>query len=399
MIKKIDVAALRPGMFVHDLNCSWPQHSFLSYRFPIRSERDIHRIAELGIREVYIDTELGEDLAPSIAPLTDAAEPHAPWPEVDRATSPVRLPLAAELAKAKAIYRQALALVDSLMRSARFGKQLELEQMRPVVSAMVGSILRNPDAMLHAARLKQADQYTFQHSVATATLLIAFGREMKLDRELMEQVGMGGLLHDIGKQKIPLKILNKPASLDAQELALMRRHVEFSCDLLDASRGLSPAVLEVVAQHHERFDGTGYPLQLRGEEISVHGQMAAIVDVYDAITSDRSYHPAKEPSATMRQLLESSNRQFAPDLPSYFIRAIGIYPVGSLVRLESGVLAVVVEQSPDQLLRPRLTAVFDALTGTRVTPFEIDLAKPGNSDRIVSVENPDHWKIDINRFV
>jgi putative nucleotidyltransferase with HDIG domain len=399
MIKKIHVTELRPGMFVHDLNCSWPQHSFLSYRFPVRSVRDIERIVELGVREIYIDTELGEEPAPSTSLPADAGEPQTVAPGVELATAPERVPLKSELAKAKTIYRQALMLVDSLMRSARFGKQVELKQVRSIVTAIVGSILRNPDAMFHAVRVKQADRYTFQHSVATATLLIAYCREMNLDRELMEAVGMGGLLHDIGKQKIPLTILNKPAKLDDQELAMMRRHVEFSCDLLEASRSLSPVAMDVVAQHHERFDGSGYPLQLRGEEISVYGQMAAIVDVYDAVTSDRSYHPAKEPSATLRQLLEASNRQFAPELPSYFIRTIGIYPVGSLVRLESGLLAVVVEQSPGQLLRPRLKAVFDTRAGRPIVPTDIDLSNPGVSDRILNIELPMTWNIDVNRFL
>ena len=399
MIKKIPVAELQPGMFVHDLNCSWPQHSFLTYRFPVRSAKVIERILELGIREIYIDTELGADTGTAGPETPPAEEPVRPAAGFDGTWRLERVPLEQELANAKAIYEQAIAEVGALMQNARFGKLVELHRVRPVVAAIVGSILRNPDAMLHAARLKQTDRYTFQHSVATATLLIAFCREMGLDRESMEQVGMGGLLHDIGKLKIPLHILNKPGALDEHELALIRKHVEYSCDMLDGSRDLPKVVLDVVAQHHERHDGSGYPLRLQAGEISRYGQMAAIVDVYDAITTDRVYHPAREPSATLRMLLESSNGQFAPDLPSLFIRAIGIYPVGSLVRMESGLLAVVIEQSPGQLLRPRIRALFDTRRAIAVIPYDIDLASPATTDRILNIEIPSRWNIDINRFI
>lgn len=399
MIKKISVTALQPGMYVHDLNCPWPQHSFLAYRFPIRSAKDVDRIRELGILEIYIDTELGLD-APVDDQTGEASLGSIPSTEsIDAGQSRERTPLARELAQAKVIYEEAVQLVGTLMRSVRLGRQVELDRVRPVVSAMVGSVLRNPDALLHMARLKQRDHYTFQHSVATATLVLAFSRELNMDRELMEQIGLGGLLHDIGKLKVPAHILNKPGALDQHELTVMRRHVEYSCDLLDGNSNLSPVVLEIVAQHHERYNGSGYPLRLRGEAISVYGQMASIVDVYDAITTDRIYHPAQEPSVTLRRLLEWSNGQFAPELPSHFIRAIGIYPVGSLVRLESGLLAVVIEQYPGRLLHPRVRAVFDTRSGTPITPYDIDLASPSTSDRIRQIEIPSRWNIDVNRYL
>ncbi|QPK62807.1 HD-GYP domain-containing protein [Methylomonas sp. LL1] len=268
-----------------------------------------------------------------------------------------------------------------------------MEKLEPVVLDISESILRNPDAIVSLLRIKQADTYTFQHSVAVGTLLISFCRSMK-NRSSVEQIGIGGFLHDIGKMKVPEHILNKHGKLDELEFELMKLHVNYGREIAETIAGISTISLSIVAEHHERYDGSGYPLGLKGEEISLFGQMASIVDVYDAMTSTRVYHTSAEPTEVIKMLLESGGRQFNDKLVQYFIRTVGIYPIGSLVKLESGFLAVVIDQHHEDLLHPRVRIIFNIQTRCYIFPKDFDLSKPDNSHRIVSFENPARWGIN-----
>ena len=211
-----------------------------------------------------------------------------------------------------------------------------MEKVEPLVEKMVDSIFRHQDALIPLARLKTHDEYTFQHSVSVCALMVAFARGLKLSREVIKEIAIGALLHDVGKAKVPDDILNKPGKLTDGEFDKMKSHVVQSKIILHNTPGISEIALDVAAQHHERFDGTGYPNKLKGQEISFYGQMGAIVDVYDAITSNRVYHKGMAPTDALKKLLEWSKFHFNPELVQSFIRTIGIYPSGSLVRLESG---------------------------------------------------------------
>ena len=197
------------------------------------------------------------------------------------------VPLGAEIERARRLHSDANRIVRSLAQDIRLGKQIEMEQIEPLVEQMVDSIFRNQDALLPLARLKDHDSYTFQHSVSVCALLVSFGRGLKLERPLIKELAIGGLLHDVGKAKVPDAILNKPAKLTDAEFTKMKSHVVQSIIILQNTPGISQIALDVAGQHHERFDGSGYPNQLKGEEITLYGRMGAIVDVYDAITSDR----------------------------------------------------------------------------------------------------------------
>ena len=217
---------------------------------------------------------------------------------------------------------------------------------------------------------------------------------MGIDRETIELVGIGGLLHDIGKMKVPDRILNKPGKLTDKEFEIMKKHVGYSSFLLENTPGLTPTSISIATEHHERFDGSGYPLGIKGDEISQFGQMAAIVDVYDALTSDRIYHAGMEPTEVLKKMLEWSEHHFNTTLVHNFIRTIGIYPVGTLVRLESGYFAVVIEQNHADLLHPKVRMIFNAKAQCYISPRDVDLAKPGSADRIVTFEVPSRWGID-----
>lgn len=403
MIKKVKVSDLRPNMYIHDLNCAWMDHPFLLNSFMVNSGRDIERIMSYGIRDVYIDTSRGLDVAhaPSAEDVHQELENKLQdiGTTFKRATTAKHISFQEELSQARTVYREANTIVHTTLLDCRLGKQVELEKLEPIVSAVADSIFRNPDAIVSLLRIKRADKYTFQHSVAVGTLLISFCRSLEMDRTIIEQAGIGGLLHDIGKMKVPNEILNNPGKLNESEFEVMKKHVSYGCLLLENTKGISPIAIRVAAEHHERYDGSGYPLGLKGDEISRYGQMASIVDVYDALTSNRVYHVGSEPTEVLKKLLEWSDHHFNVHLVHQFIRTIGIYPVGTLVKLESGYLAVVIEQHHEDLLHPIVRAVFNSRSLCYIPPRDYDLSRPGNNDRIVSFEAPSRWRIDPRRHM
>ncbi len=403
MIKKIKVADLKSGMYVHELNCSWIDHPFLYNSFKLQTAQEIEKINECGIQYLYIDTNLGFDTNEQPDAKDDIHRNlNATLLELGRnprSQPSKQVTLEEEVVQAKQIYQEASDIVQNTLQDVRVGKQVELEKLEPVVSAVTESIFRNPDAILSLLRIKQVDKYTFQHSVAASALLISFCRDLGLQRSLIEQVGVGGLLHDIGKMKIPKRLLNKPGKLSEKEYSVMKKHVNYGSELVADIKGISQVSANIVAEHHERCNGSGYPNSLSGDGISLYGQMAAIVDVYDALTSNRIYHQKAEPTAVLKKLLLWSDHEFNKSLVHQFIRTIGIYPVGSLVRLDSGYLAVVIEQHHENLLYPKVRKIFNTRTNSFVTPIDMDITKIESSDHIVSFEIPEYWHIDIGAYM
>jgi len=386
MIKLVPVSRLRVGMYVHDLNRDWIEHNFLRNRFLIDSDKTLQKLLALGEGEISIDTSRGVDVEePQDAPV----EPPAPPGDTPPAPGPIRL--TEERQHAKKLHAEANRIVHSMMSDVRMGKQIAIEHIEPVVERIVESIFRQQDALLPLAQLKNHDDYTFQHSVSVCALMTSFARALELPREIIREIAIGALLHDVGKATIPDPILNKPGKLTDAEFEQMKTHVVQSKIILEATPGISPVALSVAAQHHERFDGSGYPNKLKGDGINQYGQMSAIVDVYDAITSNRCYHEGMPPTEALRKILEWSKFHFNPELVQVFIRSLGIYPTGSLVRLESGRLAVVEEQYPDKLMEPRVRIIFHT-RGYYLKPELIDLRH--SQDRIVGCEDFRQWKID-----
>ncbi|MDR1854624.1 MAG: HD-GYP domain-containing protein [Azoarcus sp.] len=398
MIKVIPTSSLRVGMYVHDLNCDWIDHNFLRNRFLVDDEKTLREIVALGHNEIYIDVSKGldvEEAAPTLEEtrknvdrqIDDIARREAPHPTVE---------LAVERQRAKKLHAEANRIVHGMMNDVRLGKQIEIEHIEPVVTRIVDSIFRQQDALLPLAQLKNHDEYTFQHSVSVCALMSSFARALEMPREIIKEIAVGALLHDVGKATIPDAILNKPGKLTDAEFEQMKSHVVQSKMLLADTPGISPIALEVASQHHERYDGSGYPNKLKGEGISRYGQMSAIVDVYDAITSERVYHKGMPPTEALRKILEWSKFHFNPELAQVFIRSLGIYPTGSLVRLESGRLGIVEEQHPDKLMRPKLRVMFHT-RGYYLEPELVDLRY--SQDRIVGYEDFAQWKIDPTEWV
>ncbi|MEW6647846.1 MAG: HD-GYP domain-containing protein [Pseudomonadota bacterium] len=404
-IKKVAVRQLRPGMYIHDLNCGWMDHPFLANSFKIKDLETIQRISAMGIQEVYIDTGKGDDVSAAMTREEVLADLQRRLQRVSAEPSAGEAPQTSvreERINAERVEREASRLVTNIMQDVRLGKQIEVERVTHVVDGMVSSIFRNPHALMSLGRIRQMDKYTFEHSVSVGVLMLSFAKELGLERDVLHEIGIGALLHDIGKIKTPDQILNKPGKLTDEEFAIMRQHVVFSREVLEQTAGISPTSLAVAAQHHERYDGTGYPLKLKGDEISPYGQMAAIVDVYDAISADRCYRKGEEPTIVLRKLLEWSKFHFNERLVHQFIRCVGIYPVGTLVRLESGRLAIVLEPGEKGPLYPTVRVVYDTNKRQFVTPRDIDLSNPtprSGDDRIVNCESAEKYGIKIPVFM
>lgn len=394
MIKQIRVDQLKPGMYVHDLNCGWLDHPFLSNAFYVRDQATVDKIAEVGIRELYIDTVKGADVWAARSQREVNADLDQRLQEIAR--KPPEKPIATELTeesvRARRLHGEANKIVRHMMDDIRMGQQIQIDRIEPLVENMVESIFRNQDALLPLVRLKNHDDYTFEHSVSVCALLVAFGRGMKLSKEVIKEMALGGLLHDVGKARIPDQILNKPAKLTDDEYVRIQSHVAQGRLLLDQTPGIGEIARQVTSQHHERFDGSGYPDRLAGGDISLYGQMAAIVDVYDAISSERVYHKGMSPTQALKKLLEWSAHHFEPQLVQAFIRAIGIYPTGTLVQLDSKRMGVVIEQNEKSLLEPVVRIFYHAGQQHYIPPEIVDLAKV--QDRIASFENYEKWKID-----
>ncbi len=397
-MKKVPVQWLKPGMYIAKVDSEWMAHPFLRSHFAVKDERIIQKLIQAGIHDVYIDPAKGLDLdgVPTEEEVQQAVETGIL--RLAATANPIRkVPVQEEMARARNVYLEAVRIIRDVMQDVRLGKQVVLDRIDPIIEEITESIIRNHDALLSLTRLKHKDSYTFQHSVAVAAMQVAFTRAMGLQADEMHLAGVGGILHDIGKVRIPDTILNKPARLTEDEFAIMKCHVAEGRKILESADAIHPLSIQVAYQHHERCDGSGYPEGLTLENISDMGKMVAICDVYDALTSDRVYHRAMEPHRAVRKIFEWSQFHFDPKLVQQFIRIVGIYPLGTLVLLKSGRIGIVLEQSPSSLLEPRLQVFYDTRNRHYLQPSVVDLGKPvgqGGADEIVGPVDPKDWGIN-----
>lgn len=389
-LRRIHIDQARVGMYVADLVCDWTSHPFWMSRFSIREAQQISQLRQEGISEFYIDTSKGLDVAATVdttvVPLTAAAPVQPPQP---------RTTLGQELLRAREIIARTEAITQALLHDARVGQPLQLAPLRDVCGQLAGSLDRNALALNILSHMYRKDEYTFQHSISVGLLMMILHHHLHSTPDIVVEVGMGGILHDIGKTRIPGDILNKPGQLNVEEREQMKRHVGHSRDILDENGIDSPIIRAIALQHHERFDGSGYPQGLAGEAISRYGHQAAIIDVYDALTSDRCYHKGMPAPAAIKRLFEwSTCRQFDAAVVGQIVRCFGIYPPGTLVRLQSGKLAVVQRHSDGDLTRPEVLVFFDTSRNQLLKPHKLNLAiryGAHQDDRIVSNEPMARW--------
>jgi HD-GYP domain-containing protein (c-di-GMP phosphodiesterase class II) len=400
MLKKIPTTQLRLGMHLHAFEGSWMDHPFWKTRFVIDEAALLDRVRESGVSECWIDVSKGLDVADDArpSPLVAAPAPVAsPAPPSLPAAAPPNRPhestssMADELQRAAAVCKRGRQAVTQMFNEARMGRAIDAEQCLPLVDEVSNSVFRNPGALVSLARLKTQDEYTFMHSVAVCALMVAVGRQLGMDDAQCREAGLAGMLHDLGKSLMPLDVLNKPGKLTDEEFAIIRTHPERGHALLVEGKGAAAGALDVCLHHHEKMDGSGYPHHLPGEQISLLARMAAVCDVYDAITSNRPYKAGWDPAESVARMA-SWKGHFDETVFKAFVQSLGIYPTGSVVRLESKRLAVVMEQSPGSLVAPVVKAFFSLKSQMQIPPVRIELASPKCNDRIVARESAADWK-------
>ena len=401
MRKKISVHDLCIGMYIDELCGSWMDHPFWKTSFKLEDKKGLLALQQSGVREVWIDTLKGLDVNAQVKEMSAeeasqqveeilsqaAAQPHQ---------SDYLVPLEQELVQARKLQGKAKQAVISMFEEARMGNALPIAEMSVLVDEISQSIFRNSGALLSLAKLKNKDDYTYMHCVAVCALMIALGKQMGMDGDVLKSLGMAGLLHDVGKMAIPDHILNKPGRLTDEEFNVMKIHSIKGWEMLKASPGVGDIALDVCLHHHERVDGTGYPDKLSGDALSLFARMGAVCDVYDAITSNRCYKAGWAPAEALRKMAEWQDGHFDTMVFKAFVKTVGIYPVGTLLKLKSGRLAVVTGQSHQSLLQPIVKVFFSSRSNTAVAIELIDMSR--SQDSVESVEDAVKWGLDVMKM-
>ena len=403
---RVPTSQLRVGMYVNSFCGSWLQHDFFRTSFLIDSPKVVERLQASGLEAVMID--LSRGLAPAArsdasaaaetsteahsaagTPVEPAAEVVTEAPKA--AKQKPLAPLSEEMDKARDVRRMVRNTVESLFRDAQLGRNLDAQRIDTAVRSVHESLDRNPGALLSLVQIKRADEYTYMHSVAVSALMAQLAKTLGMNEAEQHQAATAGLLHDIGKVGVPNEILNKPGRLTEDEFKAVRNHPRNGYELLARGGEFDEVALDVCLHHHERIDGRGYPDRLNGDQMTRFAKMGAICDIYDAISSNRPYKSAWTPFESLRQMASWGKGHLDPDIFRAFVQSIGVYPVGSIVKLKSNRLAIVTEQNINQLRNPVLKAFYSTQLHERIEPRFIQLGK--GQEEIVSVEDPATWNL------
>jgi len=383
-IVKLPVAALRKGLYVTRLDRPWAESPFLFQGFEIETDQELAQLREL-CEVVYIETTAEEaDELPERAPvrksrvsatgssLALAELARDPSSKLNLVSPKDPVALRSELSVAKGIYGEARKAVAKMFDRLR-GGSLDLQLIDQVADSMVDSVLRNREAMGWLAQMKLKDDYLYGHSLATSVWALAFGRHLGLDRQTLRSVTIGAMLLDIGKTQISTQLLRKSQRLEGDELSTLQEHVQLSLAMVERDPGTDDCIRAMIRTHHERIDGSGYPDRLVGDAIPFAGRIAGIVDCYDAMTSDRAYAKGKSTYEAVLELKKLGKSWFQPELVELFIQAVGVFPTGALVELNTGEVGVVTAQNRFRRLRPELMLILDSAKKLRADFTIIDL--------------------------
>jgi len=347
--KSIPVSDLRFGMYIAELDRPWTDTPFRFQGFVLSTGQQLEALQKY-CKTVFVDLERSEPAdAPRPAPLPLGRTIYAEKATVEQ-----------ELGPARVAYTGSQLLMNEALSAVRIGRTLDAERVRTAIDSLTASVLRNPDAMLLFSQLREKGEYAVSHSLDVSIYMTAFGRFLQLEQGQIEFLGYVGLLQDIGKVRLPKSLLEKRGRLNVEEFEQAKLHVSHSVEILRATPGIPRDLPRIAVLHHERQDGSGYPNHLRGSQIGMIGSIAGIADTFDAMTVRRPYADPVAPSAAISNLYKWRGVFFDAQLVEQFIRFIGIFPVGSLVELNSGEIAVVMSQNPAKRLQPRVMVIRDA---------------------------------------
>jgi putative nucleotidyltransferase with HDIG domain len=390
---RVSIDNLEVGMIVEDVFASDGTLLFSNER-AINGLEQIELLKKRGVSSVTVrvDTQVNDNHHPdklskkeSFSSVREAAYYH-------------------ELTIAKEVHKEILETTKNVLSSVRMGKQFSIKAIESTAIQMVESVLRNPDALVSLSQIKGYDEYTFIHSVNVAILLTSFAHAMSYSPDQLLKVGVGGILHDIGKMRIPDRVLNKKGKFTDDEFQLMQKHPAYGIQIVKDLQSISELSKTVILQHHERFNGSGYPHKLSGNDISEMGMMAAVADVYDAMTTDRVYRTAWTPHNALALIFKGSESDYSRKIVELFTKNLGIYPVGSFVRLTTGEMGVVVRVDKGNLLTPDVLLLFGMDKKRVKDPYECRLSeklsdKNGMPIGIEISLNPKDFNVIISEFI
>jgi len=385
-------------MFIADSNDDWVPIKNHTRKGIVNDVEVINKIRALGVKFLYIDTAKGKDVGsdevcPVIAPSDSAVCEYHPMPTPQST-------LANEMTNARAIHSEAIELVSRCMLDISSGAVLDTKSLTNMSSQIVDSLMQNHNALSCLTQLRQKDRYLMEHSFNVSVLMGILAVAMGYRGDLLHELVTGALLHDMGKIRVSDEVLHKPGKLTADEWAEMKKHVAYGEEVLRNTPLITPIMLDICAQHHERMDGNGYPRGLKGDKISIYSRMASIVDVYDAITADRVYHKGIAPTLALKKiLLWSTEGHLDRSLVCIFIQAMGIYPVGSLVELDKQTLAVVTELNDDEPNKPKVTQIYDLALKRYINKLSINLADERCTRHIVKAVYAEDVNVDVTGFL
>lgn len=394
---KIPVSDLRLGMFISELDRPWLETPFPFQGFEVRTWDEILTLQDL-CKHVYIDqtrtrkTDLDQAMR---------ATPQRGKPVHTHVSGPFRA-MDKEMGRAKSAQQHTSSLLNSFFIEIKNGRSLDIQLARSAVSDCVSSIMRNSEAMTLLTQIKDKDEYTSQHSFNVCVYSVLLGRQLGLQTRELEDLGLCGLLHDMGKIRVPLEVLNKDHGLTRDEVSIMQSHTVHGMEILSSGRSIFNGTVEAAYGHHENMDGSGYPRGLKGFQTSLFTRIVSVVDKYDAITSNRVYRSGRTHLEAVAILQQLSKKHIDSELATAFIASLGTYPAGCVVELSSGEVAVVIEHNPLYQLRPRVIVCLDPHKRPMPERF-VDLAErqfdhAGNPYSIRRLHRPDAFGIDLSRI-
>ena len=401
--KKVRVDELKEGMYISSLDRPWLDTPFLVQGFMVSGQKDIEELSqycEYVIVDMGLSTIIADDELNNLNSIT-RNDLSSSFPSRKLRAYTDTTDIASELVSARKVMTGFGETVSTIFGRLRDGEALDVGELRLSIEPMVESIIRNPDACIWLTRLRNLDDYTYNHSISSSVWATALGRHIGLPKADLQTLAVGVTLFDIGKMNMPQELLLKESRLSADEFELIKTHVEFGVQSLRESGGVNNTVIDIVAFHHERFNGGGYPNGLAGVEIPVFARIAAIADCYDAMTSVRPYASAISPSQAIKKLYEWRDIDFQSELVEEFIQAIGIYPAGTVVELSNGDVGVVLSEYRTRRLRPKIIQLLDSDKNPLHTVKVIDLFKVthdenGNFLEIIDALEPDAYGLKLD---
>jgi HD-GYP domain-containing protein (c-di-GMP phosphodiesterase class II) len=411
MLKKIRTQDVKLGMFLHKLEGSWFSHPFWKRKMLLDDPEQLADLRASKVEWVMIDVSRGADVAPvQPAPsrVVSISEPRervfgragatiarrAAPPPIERPFDPLskdRLPIRAEMVHAQRLARKSGRTMRKLYEDVRLGKAVKAAKLESMVEEISSSVQRNPHAFMAITRMKNSGEYLYQHALSVCALMIGLAQQMHLSPDDIRKAGLAGLLMDMGMAHVPQEVWDKDAPLTPEEWDVVKSHTTLAHEFLTLGGEMPAEVLDVCLNHHERLDGSGYPNGLAGEQIGMFARMAAICDSYDAMTSTRLHRSGDDPSRALLKIDEDAGTLFDAEVFQAFQRAVGIYPIGSLVRLRSHRLAIVVEQNPDDLTLPKVRPFYSLADRAFEKSEDIDLGNCFGADQIITRETPEGW--------